>query len=155
MLFYFRFMRVIEKFISILVFWRFSSIKRLSMGLSSKAWLSHITWCPHLWKHDLTYKGHQTLLLKNFFWETLINFSFRIIKISTLPLTCITKISNLFLIQFIFKWAKISLFTLSLRIVFSVMLHSSYFFGSKIIFKITLLSISVWNYLYQFVNGEL
>ena len=52
-------------------------------------------------------------------------------KIFILPLTCVAKSSNLFLIEFIFKSAKISLFTLSLRIVFSVMLHSSYFLAVR------------------------
>ena len=43
----------------------------------------------------------------------------KIIKISNFPLTCVAKNSNLFLMELIFKWAKINLFTLSLRIVLS------------------------------------
>ena len=44
----------------------------------------------------------------------------KIIKISNFLLTCVAKNSNLFLMELIFKWAKINFFTLSLRIVLSV-----------------------------------
>ena len=73
------------------------------------------------------------------------------IKISILPLTCIAKNSNLFLIEFIFKWAKISLFTLSLRIVFSVMLHSSYFLAVRSSLKLRSTTLAR----HKFVSGKL
>ena len=55
----------------------------------------------------------------------------KIIKISVLPFTCKAENWRLFLIEFIFIWAKISLFTLSLSTVFSVMFYALYFFAVR------------------------
>ena len=54
-----------------------------------------------------------------------------IFKISILPLSCVAKNSDLFLTGFIFKWAKISFFPLSLRIISSVMLQTLYFLAVR------------------------
>ena len=59
---------------------------------------------------------------------------FEIIKMSTLKcLTCSARNSNLFLIEFIFKCTKISLFMLSLRIFFSVVSQSLYILAESVL----------------------
>ena len=51
-------------------------------------------------------------------------FVSEMINTSTLPLICCENNSNLFQIEFVFKWAKISLLILSLRKGFKVLLQS-------------------------------
>ena len=74
------------------------------------------------------------------------------IKVFILSLTWVVRNSNLFLIKFIFKWAKISLFTLLIHTVFSVMRHPSWFFAVRSSLKLHSSTLA-FELSYQFFNG--
>ena len=69
----------------------------------------HIRKCLQLSSYDQAYMVYKTHLL----WKLLSIFVSEIINTSTLPLICFESNSNLFRIEFKFKWAKISTLRLS------------------------------------------
>ena len=128
MLFYLRFVWVVERII-------FSKEKRLE----SISFLTYEMIPPPLESRPNLWRVRNPSIKKFPFGKLSSMLVSEIIKISVFPSTCVAKNSGLFLIEFIFKWAKFSLFTLSPGRVYSVL-----FFGSTIIFKITLFKISIW-----------
>lgn len=90
--------------------------------------------------------------IKKFSWGKLSSILvFEIIKMSNFPLTCSSRNSNLFPIEFIFECAKIGLSMLSQGIFFSVVLQQLYILAEVFNQIYTPQEQSV-GYLFQIVN---
>ena len=117
-----------EQFINHLSLRKFSSTKKLSIGLFSNAikleGISSLTYkriAPPFQSRSNLYDVLKPSI-KNWLWRKVPSiFVSEIISISILPLIWSLSNSNLFLMEFLFKWANINLLTLSLRLDFRVL----------------------------------
>ena len=81
----------------------------------------HIKEFHHHLNHDLIYTVYWNFNKKLTMRKGVVNFCFEIVSISILPLICSLNNSNLFLMEFMFKWANINLLAVSLPENFRVL----------------------------------